>query len=310
MPYAHPVRWGMPPSRLHPPTVPPGPDGVLGLTRALYSNWLYWRPLRLLVDAGPGVSVGLGRFAGSPRVLALTHGHDDHLLGVPELLGARRPGSMTSGGPLTVLTPRGCPRVAILREYLARMWPEGLDTDVSWLEVSPGDRVPLDAHRTIAVFQTRHHRVLPTVGYAVVEARSRLRSAYAGRPGPEVAEAVRTLGRSAVQETCEHTLWAHTGDTMPLDEPLLTGADTVVVDATFLSAADRDGPTHASVEEAVGMLARHAVGHGILHHLSMRYERPELAQAVEAVLRQMSAQDRGRTRLTLWDDTTFTPLAG
>ena len=53
-------------------------DVLRGFSRAMYSNWLWHRPLQLLVDAGEGLQLALGTKVFSPSVVAITHGHSDH----------------------------------------------------------------------------------------------------------------------------------------------------------------------------------------------------------------------------------------
>ena len=64
-----------------------------GFSRGMFSNWLWHKPLSLLVDAGEGAQLALGANVFSPSVLAITHGHSDHVLGlaVSEMLFAAFP---------------------------------------------------------------------------------------------------------------------------------------------------------------------------------------------------------------------------
>ena len=47
-------------------------DELKGFSRGMYSNWLWHRPLQLLVDAGEGLQLALGSNVFSPSVLAIT----------------------------------------------------------------------------------------------------------------------------------------------------------------------------------------------------------------------------------------------
>ena len=58
-------------------------EELRGFSRGMYSNWLWHRPLQLVVDAGEGLQLALGTNVFSPSVLAISHGHSDHVLGLP-----------------------------------------------------------------------------------------------------------------------------------------------------------------------------------------------------------------------------------
>ena len=64
-------------------------DTLRGYSRGLYSNWLWHKPLQLLIDAGEGLQLALGSNVFSPSMLAITHGHSDHVLGLPGFIAAR-----------------------------------------------------------------------------------------------------------------------------------------------------------------------------------------------------------------------------
>jgi len=65
-------------------------DDLKGFSRGMYSNWLWHRSLQLIIDAGEGLQLALGANVFSPSMLAISHGHSDHVLGLPGLLGARK----------------------------------------------------------------------------------------------------------------------------------------------------------------------------------------------------------------------------
>jgi len=87
-------------------------------------------------------------------------------------------------------------------------------------------------------------------------------------------------------EPYRHVVFAHTGDSMPIDPALVTGADLLVHDATFLDLEERKWEIHASTGEALEVARAAGVKMLVLHHLSIRYERtdalPRLRAQVQA----------------------------
>ena len=71
----------------------------------MYANWLWHRPLQLLIHAGEGLQLALGSNVFTPSWLALTHGHSDHVLGLPGLQAARKFGKGATDRPITILFP-------------------------------------------------------------------------------------------------------------------------------------------------------------------------------------------------------------
>jgi ribonuclease Z len=245
---------------------------LVGYSRALYSNWLWHSRLRLLVDAGEGVHLALRSNVWQPDIVAITHGHSDHVLGLAGFAGARRFGKGATNKPWTVLYPAESSGVLAARELIAAMW-RGVDFPIEWRAVADGDVHPIAQHRAIEVFVVTHVAPDPAVGYRVVERRRRLQAEYAGMATQEVEHLARSKGRESLMEDYQQVLFVHSGDAMPLPIETVRGAELVVHDATFLAAADRRDPIHASTEEVLVLARDAAVRALVLTHLSIRYER-------------------------------------
>lgn len=258
---------------------------IRGFSRGMYANWLWLRPQQLLIDAGEGLHLALGREVFAPAFVALTHGHSDHVLGLPGLLAARRFGKGARERPLRIAYPEQSRGVQAVREYLGTAFA-GVVFPVTWEAVGDGTRLPLGKNLEIEAFAVRHVVGEAAVGYRVIETRRRLKAEYASLPRADVEALARSGRRDEMTQTYGHLVLAHSGDAMPIDPALAAGADLLVHDATFLDEADRREPIHATSEEAFGVARAAAAKTLVLTHLSVRYDR---AQAVAALRAQAAA---------------------
>jgi ribonuclease Z len=238
----------------------------------MFSNWCWHEPFQLLIDAGEGLQLALGQKIWAPEVVALTHGHSDHVLGLPGLVASRKFAKGAQEKPLTIVFPDGNGGVLAIRELLSRMW-SAAEFPVTWVPLRAGDEWRMNKTRVLRAFPTAHGGAEPTLGYAVIEERRRLKPGFAGQPEAEIRVIVQRDGRDAVMEAYRHVRFAHTGDAMPIDPAGVEGADLLVHDATFLDAADRKWDIHATTLEALQVGLAAGVRCLVLHHLSIRYER-------------------------------------
>jgi len=247
----------------------------------MFSNWCWHEPFQVLIDAGEGLQLALGQKIWAPEVVALTHGHSDHVLGLPGFIASRRFAKGAQDKALTVVFPDGNNGVLAVRELLARMWPAA-EFPITWAPLRPGGEFRIGRTRVLLAFATSHGGSEPTQGYAVLEERRRLKSEYAGLSEAEICARVREHGRDALMEPYRHVRFAHTGDAMPIDPSLVAGADILVHDATFLETEDRKWDIHATTVEALDVGRAAGVHCLVLHHLSIRYDRAAALPALRA----------------------------
>lgn len=256
-----------------------------GFSRGMFSNWLWHRPLQLLIDCGEGAQLALGTNVFSPSMLAITHGHSDHVLGVPGLVAARKFGKGAVDKPLTIVFPEGSRGVQAARELLATVY-HGVVFPLTWIAATPGTRVPLGNGRQLEAIEVRHTANEPPLGYRVVESRRRLKSEFTSLSQADIKAAARAGKRDELLEDVEHVVFAHSGDAMPIDPALVMNADVLVHDATFLDEPDRREPIHATTEEALDVARAANAKTLVLYHLSIRYDRatalPKLRAQVAA----------------------------
>ena len=260
-------------------------DLIRGFSRGMFSNWLWHRPLQLLIDAGEGAQLALGTNVFSPSMLAITHGHSDHVLGIPGLIAARKFGKGAVDKPLTILFPEGSRGVQAARDLVSTVYQDVV-FPLNWIAVKAGDAVPLGKGRRIEAMAVLHTTNEPALGYRVIETRRRLKVQFASMPEAEIEAAARSGRRDELLEDAAHVVFAHSGDAMPIDPALVMHADLLVHDATFLDEPDRREPIHATTAEALEVARAAAVKTLVLYHLSIRYDRvtalPKLRAQVAA----------------------------
>ena len=260
-------------------------DVMRGFSRGMFSNWLWHRPLQLLIDAGEGAQLALGTNVFSPSVLAITHGHSDHVLGVPGLVAARKFGKGAVDKPLTIVFPEGSPGVQAVRDFLGTAYHDVV-FPLTWIAASPGTAVPLGKGRRLEAFTVLHTSNEVALGYRVIETRRRLKPEFAAMPQAEIEAAARGGKRNDLLEEVNHVVFAHSGDAMPIDPALIMAADVLVHDATFLDEPDRREPIHATTAEALQVARAAGVKTLVLYHLSIRYDR---ATALPTLRAQVAA---------------------
>jgi ribonuclease Z len=266
-----------------PVSTPAGP--LVAYSRAMFSNWCWHRPLQLVIDAGEGLQLALGQRIWAPEVVALTHGHSDHVLGLPGFIASRRYAKGAQDKPLVVVYPDGNNAAAAMRDLIARLWPHEA-FPVTWVPIQAGGEHRIGPTRVLQAFRAVHGGGEPALGYRVLEERRRLKPECAGLGQAEIRARVAAEGRDVLMEGYRHVLFCHTGDSMPIDPSLAAGADLLVHDATFLELTDRKWDIHATTSEALGVARAAGVKALVLHHLSIRYERGDAILRLRAQVQE------------------------
>jgi ribonuclease Z len=254
---------------------------LFGYSKALYSNWIFYKPDHLLIDCGEGVASTLGNGNYGIEQILLTHGHIDHIAGLPSLLWSRAAGMGDNEKPLTIYHPRGDSYLADMQEYLGRT-ARRLTYELNWAPLDAGDEIALRDKRRAVTFATRHIPDRLTIGYKILESRRRLRAEYSHLSQEEIRAKAQSGGRDAINEimeTYEATLIVFGGDGLPLATSDIQDAEVLVHEATILDAADRKGQRHSTLDEAVGAAAKANVKMLLLQHLSGRYEKRDVEKA-------------------------------
>lgn len=267
-------------------------DNISGYSKAMYSTWFYYRSARLLLDAGEGVSTALENFVFGIENIFLGHGHHDHVGGVPGILHARASARGDKEKPLSIYYPQGDSLIESLRRYTDSVTYR-LSYDLQWSPLEDGQMITLADNRdplSIQAFRTRHTRKGLSLGYKIVERRTRLKPEFADVDQERIVQLVRENGREAISEPYDKVLLAYSGDSMPVDPDQVRDAEVLMHDTTFVDRADREDETHATLEEAVEVARDANVAALVCFHLSSRYAKRDLVKKLKQLVSTRKAE--------------------
>jgi len=251
---------------------------IVGGSRAGEGSIVLLPQLRLALDAGRPA-----RALVPLENVVVSHGHLDHLLGLPAWASQRQLQGMKGG---RVVCPASI--AAGVRDLLARCaaLEGGSPYGVAVAPVKAGDWLDLRRDLRLGFFRTSHW--VETVGCVVEWTRRRLRPELAGTPPPEL-QRLRAAGKPVTEEI-RTRLIAYVADSGPevLDaEPWLAEVEVLVMECTFLRDADRERARrfgHTHLADLVGLAPRLRNRHLVLTHLSRRHRLAAGARTIRAAL--------------------------
>ncbi|MCC5829960.1 MAG: MBL fold metallo-hydrolase [Phycisphaeraceae bacterium] len=229
----------------------------------------------------------------SPFV-ALSHGHMDHVGGLPYYFSQRKFQGMGVG---TVICPPA------LDQPIRRMMASWVDIEQ---QETPYNVVPLDVDHELEIKNNHFLRAIPArhpvpaQGYVVVERRSKLLPELVGLPQEKLIE-LKKSGRNITQMV-EIPLVAYTGDTQMgehLHRPDVLQSQLLIAECTFVDPEHRSKARvgqHLHLMDIVELLKVSQARAIILTHLSRRTHIGEIRRLMGE---HVPAADRDRVFLLM-----------
>ncbi|XP_057806401.1 tRNase Z TRZ1 [Salvia miltiorrhiza] len=250
-----------------------------GLSIAGHETCVILPSLNLAFDIGKCPQCAI-----SQQFLFISHGHMDHIGGLPMYVATR---GLYRMAPPTIIVPK------VIKESVEKIFEAHRVMDHSELEhtlvgLDVGEEFSIRKDLKVRAFRTYH--AIPSQGYIVYSVRQKLKQEYLGRPGAEL----KGLRLSGIEITDTYTTpeIAFTGDTMSdfitdvdnadvLRAKILIMESTYVDDLCMVEHAREYGHTHLSeIINHAEWFENKAI---LLIHFSARYQLDVIENALSAL---------------------------
>ena len=252
---------------------------------AMYSSFCWHHPSRVLFDAGDGVAMHLHSRMFGVEYLLVGHGDSDHVNGIFSLIGLRAKTKGDTRKNLTIVHPSDDPRFDLIKGYIKAMWPR-LPYKLTWLAADPGFELQLSGGHRLKAFSMKH-RSTTTLGWRMIESRSRLKPEHRGKDIRALIAGGMT--KDQLNEVYQQTTFVYALDSYDLNPADIAGADVCICDCTFLKDGDRTDMTHATLNESIAVCREAGVKTMVAAHISSRYG----LEHQREVAARLSAPDNG-----------------
>jgi ribonuclease Z len=275
-------------STLHKFAIMP-PFNITGYSTALFSTWYFVDELRLLFDAGDGLSAALLQKGRRVKHIFVSHPDRDHLGGLFQFhqLNAREDWPR-------IYYPKDSRSFPFMQAFL-----KSFDPHVSgaiWQPIEDGETIWIGKGIGVEAIRNEHIPAPPGVsksfGFKVFEKKQKLHPDLQGLPAEQIQKIVLERGKDQTTVSQRIDLLAYSGDT-PIGLPSLwQGVKTLIHEATFL---EKEGQVlnsehlskHSTLEQVLKMVAQTDVEQLILGHFSTRYDAAQIDERIQECIQKL-----------------------
>lgn len=212
----------------------------------------------------------------------ISHFHGDHSLGMTYYIAHRNLAKLETGKiyvPASALDAAH----ALIRSQAAL---EQARRDYELIPVEPGMLIDFKRQMQMRIFGTDHR--IPSVGFEVIETRSKLKPEYAGLNQQEIV-ALKRAGKEIVYPVSMSRM-AYVGDsTIKVFEwhPEIMETEILITECTFLADdhyEEAHKRKHIHLRDLVNYLPYIRSEYIVLMHFSMRYTRQEIKYHIQRLI--------------------------
>ena len=221
--------------------------------------------------------------------VALSHGHMDHSAGLAYYFSQRHFQGMGTG---TVICP---PALEQPIHTLMRAWIdiEAQRTPYKVVPLAPEAEFEIKNNIVLRAFATNH--TVPSIGFVVIEKRSKLRPELMGMPQDKIVE-LKKRGEP-ISVVHEIPLVCYTGDTAMgphFDRPDVLNAKILITECTFLEPGHRNKAAlgkHLHLDDVLEVIQKSKAEAIVLTHLSRR---TNMSNARKEIVESLKPEDKER----------------
>ncbi|MEX2545226.1 MAG: MBL fold metallo-hydrolase [Phycisphaeraceae bacterium] len=214
--------------------------------------------------------------------VALSHGHMDHAAAIAYYFSQRNFQGIGTG----TLVCHPALEKPVRNVMTAWIDLEAQRTPYNVIALEPGEQIEIKNNIFLRGFATAH--TVPSLGYVVIEKRSKLRPELADLPQERIVE-LKNKGEQ-VTHTLEIPLVCYTGDTMwgeHFERPDVLQSRIIITECTFLEPGHRSRAgvgKHLHLDDIINLLEASTAEAVVLTHLSRRTHIGQVRRALEQAI--------------------------
>lgn len=243
----------------------------------IYSSWCYHKPIRTLFDCGEGVSMSFKNEVYGIERIFISHGHADHIYGLPGLVGIRNSVRGDKLKPLDVYYPKNCWAMDDVIDFIEKRYGRNLSYRLNFIPIDENFKLKLSDVHSIEAFSMKHGEKTMTLGYRLINKRTRLKPEFQGKNIPDIIRS--GVPKNSLTEEYNAVEFAYCLDSCGFDYEKIRNCDLAVMDSTFINPDDRDDLTHFTLDEVVKICNDMNVKSTICAHISPRYSLEDVRNA-------------------------------